>query len=80
MLAMHCIAHQSNLTTQCLSNVELIARLEKLLLSLHKYFARFPKQHQELVELGDQRRKGSQVCEDTMDFDVVSSAEGTYTI
>ena len=39
---------------QCLSDLEMVARIETLLVVLHKYFCKFPKRHldfQKLVEL-----------------------------
>jgi hypothetical protein len=48
MQGMHCVAHRSNLTVQCLSDLEMVARIETLLAALHMYFSKSPKRHLEL--------------------------------
>ena len=53
MQGMHCVAHRSNLAVQCLSDLEMVARIETLLAALHKYFSKFPKYHLELQKLAE---------------------------
>ena len=53
MQDMHCVAHRSNLTVQCLSDLEMVAMIETLLAALHKYFSRSPKCHLELQKLAE---------------------------
>ena len=51
MQGMHCVAHRNNLAVQCLSDLEMVARIEILLGVLHKYFSRSLKRHLELPKL-----------------------------
>ena len=53
MQGMHCVAHRNNLAVQCLSNLEMVARIETLLDVLYKYFSMFPKRHLELQKLDE---------------------------
>ena len=53
MQGMHCVAHRSNLAVQCLSDLEMVARIETLLAALHKYFSKSPKRHLELQKLAE---------------------------
>ena len=51
---MHYVAHRSNHAVQCVSDLEMEARIETILVALHKYFSKSPKCHldfQKLVEL-----------------------------
>jgi hypothetical protein len=48
---MHYVAHRNNLAVQCLSDLEMVARIETLLAALHKYFSKSPKHHLELQKL-----------------------------
>ena len=51
MQGMHYMAHRSNLAVQCLSDLEMAARIETLLAVLYKYFSKSPKCHLELQKL-----------------------------
>jgi hypothetical protein len=51
MQDMHCVAHQSCPTVQCLSDLEMVARIQTLLVVLHKYFSKSSKRHLELQKL-----------------------------
>jgi hypothetical protein len=42
------VVHRSNLVVQCLSDLEMVARIETLLVVLYKYFCKSPKRHLEL--------------------------------
>ena len=53
MQGMHCVAHRSNLAVQCLSDLEMVARIENLLAALHRYFSKSPKRHLELQKLAE---------------------------
>lgn len=53
MMGVHCVAHRSNLAADALSKVEMISRLENLLVALHKYFSKSPKRHLALEKLSD---------------------------
>ena len=53
MQAMHCVAHRSNIVVQCLSDLEIVARIETLLVVLHKYFSKSLKRHLELQKLAE---------------------------
>ncbi len=53
MQGMHCVAHRSNLAVQCLSDLEMVSRIETLLAALHMYFSKSPKRHLELQKLAD---------------------------
>ena len=60
MQDMHCVVHRSNLAVQCLSNLEMVARIETILAVFHKYFIKSPKRHlklQKLVELLESKGK-----------------------
>ena len=51
---------QNNLVMQCLSDLEVVARIETLLAALHKYFSKYPKHHlglKKLVELHESKSK-----------------------
>lgn len=55
---MHCATHQSHLVMQCLLGLEMVSRIEILLVALHMYFSKSPKCHlelQTLVELLDSK-------------------------
>lgn len=59
---MHCATHQSHLVIQHLSGLEMVSRIETLLIVLHMYFSKSPKCRLELrtlVELLDS--KGSKI-------------------
>ncbi len=53
MQGMHCVAHRSNLAVQCLSDLEMVSRIETLLSALHMYFSKSPKRHLELQKLAE---------------------------
>ena len=53
MQDMHYVAHRSNLAVQCLSDLEMVVRIETLLAALHKYFSKSPKHHLELQKLAE---------------------------
>ena len=53
MQCMHCVAHQSNLEVQCLSDLEMVVRIETLIVVLYKYFRKFPIHHLELQKLDE---------------------------
>jgi len=53
MQGMHCVAHRSNLAVQCLSDLEMVSRIETLLSALHRYFSKSPKRHLELQKLAE---------------------------
>jgi hypothetical protein len=53
MQCMHCVAHRNNLAVQCLSDLEMVARIETLLAALHRYFNKSPKRHLELQKLAE---------------------------
>jgi hypothetical protein len=53
MLGVHYVAHRSNLAATALSDLEMISRLENLLVALHKYFSKSPKRHLALEKLSE---------------------------
>ena len=53
MQGMHCVAYRSNLAKQCLSNLELVARIETLLAALYNYFSKSSKRHLKLQKLAE---------------------------
>ena len=64
MQGMHCVVHRSNLAMQCLSDLEMVARIETILVALHKYFSKFPKCHLELQKLAELlKSKGSKILQ-----------------
>jgi hypothetical protein len=64
MQGMHCVAHRSNLAVQCLSDLEMVSRIETLLSALHRYFSKSPKRHLELQKLaGLLETKGKKILQ-----------------
>jgi hypothetical protein len=53
MQGMHYVVHRNNLSVQCLSDLEMVARIEALLAALHKYFNQFPIRHLKLQKLAE---------------------------
>ena len=53
MQDMHCVAYQTNLAMSYLSDLEMVARIETLLIILYKYFSKSPKRHLELQKLAE---------------------------
>jgi hypothetical protein len=51
MQEMHCVTHRSNIAVQCLSDLEVVTRIETLLAALYKYFSKFSKHHLKLKNL-----------------------------
>jgi hypothetical protein len=60
MMVQHCMAHQTNLVVQVLSNLPMVAKSEDLLQSLYFYFSNSPKHqlkfHFKLAEIMETRR------------------------
>jgi hypothetical protein len=53
MQSVHCVSHRSNLAVECLSELDVVARIELLITSMHSYFAKSPKRHSELEKLSE---------------------------
>ena len=42
MEGMHCVVHPNNLAIRCLLDMEMVSRIETLLIALHMYFNKSP--------------------------------------
>ena len=50
---MHCVAHQTDLAMDVLSDLDMVFSIEKLFKKLHSYFSKSPKRHLELEKLSE---------------------------
>ena len=76
MQDMHCMTHRSNLAVQCLSDLEMVVRIEIIIAALYKYFNKSSKRHlklQKLAELLESKgKKNSSKYKNDVDFNVES--------